>query len=275
MEDALELDPENALAYHYLAETYLGLDEPEDALEAAELSFQYDPTLVSNYRSFAEALILNGREAEAYGYIQLYLEERENQEDAHAYYLFGRAQQAHDLHPEAIESFETAYAIRKDIYEMSNYWAISLIAVEKYEDALERAQVPLDRIPRWFAPYQVQAEAYFYMEYYEDAKEIIEEGADYARTDDELVKLYYWRAKIYGDLGYPNISAENWERLLELDPELVPDEWLEEGWRRSHTSAVHTNPSRSYSHACPHQHTSLTDCCLVFYWGAMVTPPDF
>jgi tetratricopeptide (TPR) repeat protein len=228
LEDAVELAPENALVHHYLAETYIGLDEPEMALEEAQLAFEYDPTLVKNYRSLAQALILNDREAEAYGLIQLYMEEDGNEEDPLGLYLYGRAQQAYDLHEQAVANFEAAYEIRKDNYEMSNYWASSLIALGEYEDALKRLDVPLNRIPYWFEPFQVQAEAYYYLEYYGDAKESLEDGAEYAKTDRQLAKLYYWRGKIYGALGYPNISAENWERLLEIDSDVIPDEWLRE-----------------------------------------------
>jgi len=238
LENALELAPENADVLHYLAETYIALDRPEDALEAAQLSYDYNPLQVRNYRTLAQALILNGRESEAYGLIELYLRHEENKQDPLAFYLFGRAQQAYDMHEKAVSNFEKTYGITREIYEMSNYWAVSLIVLEDYDKALERIQVPLERIPRWYEPFQVQAEIYYRLEMYEDAKESIEEGAEFARTDEELASLYYWRGKIYEDLGYPNISLDNWEKLLELDIDVVPEEWLAEAQER-----VFTTPS--------------------------------
>jgi tetratricopeptide (TPR) repeat protein len=243
LENALELAPENADVLHYLAETYIALDRPEDALEAAQLSFDYNPLQVKNYRTLAQALILNGREAEAYGLIELYLRHEENKQDPLAMYLYGRAQQPYDMHEKAVSNFEKAYDITKRIYEMSNYWAISLIALGDYEKALERIQVPIERIPRWFEPYQVQAQIYYLLEQYEDAKDSIEEGAELARTDQELASLFYWRGKIYEDFGYPGISLENWEKLLELDAEEVPEEWLSEA--RERVSAAPTLPEQT------------------------------
>ena len=224
----LELDPDNALGHYYLAETLIGLEEPELALDEAQLAFENNPTLIDNYLTLGHALILNDRASEAYGLIELYLKYDENKENAMAWYLFGRAQQAYLKHEEAISSFERAYNIRKDIYEMSLYWAISLTEIEEYDLALERVQVPIERILRWFDPYQVKAEIFYLQGDYAKAKETIEDGADYARTDAQLAALYYWRGVIYRELGYPLIARENWEQLAEMDEDVVPEAWMSE-----------------------------------------------
>ncbi len=224
-EKVLELDPANARGFHYLAEAYIGLNEPELALEAAQKSQEYDITNLEHYYTLAHALIVNGREAEAYGAIELYLSDPKNQENIYAWYLLGRAQQGLGDHESALENFAKVYAQRKDIYEMSYYWAVSYIATGEYEKALERVTVPLERIPRWFEPFVAKAQAYYYMNNAADAKETIEEGAEYAKTDAQKAVLYYWRALIYAKLGYPEISDDNWEKLLELPEDVVPRDW--------------------------------------------------
>lgn len=236
----LEIEPDHALALHYQAEAYLELELYEEALEAAERSFLLDMTNVDHYFTYAHALIENDRAKEAYGYLELYLREDENKEDHIALYLLGRTHQAHNDHIRALQRFEESYDIRRDTYEMSYYWALSLLAVEEYEDALDRAQVPIEQIIRWFEPYLVKAQAYYYMEDYFEAKEAIEEGADYARTDEQLVELYYWRAVIYDELGYPLIAEDNWTALLELEPAVVPGHYRREALDRIQAPAEPT-----------------------------------
>ena len=243
LERLLEFAPENATGLHYLAETYLALDENELALEAARRAFELNMTMEENYFTLGRALVVNGFEQEAYGYLELYLREEENQENRLALYYMGRALQGFNDHVRALENFEASYKIRRDLYEMSHYWAISLVALEEYEDALDRIAVPIERITDWFDPYVVKAQTYYYMEDYAEAKEVIEEGADLADTPGQMADLFYWRGLIYEELGYPLIAMSNWEELLEMEPEDVPIEYLREAQKRANPSEPTFTPA--------------------------------
>jgi len=228
----LNFAPDVALGQHYLAEAYLALGQPEEALEPAQKAHDLDVKLVKNYLTLGRALVENDAALEGYGYLDLYLRYDENKENPIALYMFGRANQAYGNHVEAIANFEKAYSIQRTMYEMSHYWAVSLVATADYQRALERVAVPIERIGDWFEPYLVQAQAYYYLEEYADAKESIEEGAEFATSPEQLAQLYYWRALIYEDLGYPLISEENWEALLDMDPQDVPPDYLLEAQSR-------------------------------------------
>ena len=176
-------EPDNPRALHYLAEAYLALGEIELALEAAQQAFELDMTMEDHYYTLGRALIENGREQEGYGYMELYIRDNEEAlEDRFVLYYLGRAFQGLDDHIRAIENFEASYKIHRGLYEMSYYWSLSLIALGEYEDAVDRAIVPIEQIPNWFEPYVAHAQALFYLENYADAKETIEEGADLAKT---------------------------------------------------------------------------------------------
>ena len=146
--------------------------------------------------------------------------------------MMGRALQGYNDHIRAVDYFERSYAIRKDQYEMSYYWAVSLIALGEYKSALERVNVPLQQIPDWYEPYLAEAQAYYYLENYADAKEIIEVGADLAKTNSQRAELFYWRGLIYEKLGYPLIARSNWEELLDMGPGEAPIEYLREAQKR-------------------------------------------
>ncbi|MBN2044325.1 MAG: tetratricopeptide repeat protein [Anaerolineales bacterium] len=231
-EQLLKIEPDHPRGLHYLAEAYLALGENELALETARRAFELDMTMQDHYYTLGRALIENGFNQEGYGYMELYTRNMEEIEDRFVLYYLGRAFQGFDDHIRAIQHFEASYAIRRDLYEMSYYWANSLIAVGEYKDAVDRAIVPIEQTPNWFEPYVTHAQALYYLEDYDDAKEAIEAGADLAKTDEQLAVLYYWRGLIYEDLGYPLIAKQNWQKLLELSPSVVPVEFLREAQNR-------------------------------------------
>lgn len=218
--------PENAQAYFYKSLALLELDQPEEALEAAQTGFELDPLLVKNYYTLGAALVENNRGQEGYGYLELYLRYDENLQDAMALYMFGRANQAFGFHEEALDYFNQAYAIRRDIYKMSYYWAISLLATEDYRSALERVEVPIQRISDWFEPYLLQAQIYYAMDEMEDARVAIERASTHAETVPELADSYYWQGIIYGEMGFVVVARNNWTELTKLDPEQVPEAYL-------------------------------------------------
>ncbi|MEJ2757288.1 MAG: hypothetical protein P8046_02290 [Anaerolineales bacterium] len=233
--------PDNPRAYYYKALGLLELNEFEDALDAAQMAFDLDPLMVDNYYTYGAALVENDRGQEGYGYLELYLRYEDNLENAMALYMFGRANQAFGFHEEALDYFKQAYAIRRDIYEMSYYWAVSLVATEDYEAALERVEVPLQRISDWFEPYVLQAQAYFYLDELENAREAIELGSTKAKTVPELAESYYWQAIIYGEMGFVVVARNNWTELTNLDPEQVPTAYLQEA--REHLNTLPTATS--------------------------------
>lgn len=225
IEIALSVDPENAKAYTYLARVYIELDQREEALTAAQEAFDRDLTNVENYLLLAHALLMNDRPEEAIPLIETYISHMN--EDYFGWYLFGRASQAAGDPETAIDIFEFTYEQTKLIYEMRYYWSLALIDIGEYDYALDRLEVPLQRFPRWFEPYVAQAQAYYLNGEYNKAKEALEKGAKEARVtrDEQWAALYYWRAVIHSELGYPNIAADSWEDLLSLPLQAVPTEW--------------------------------------------------
>ncbi len=239
----LDFAPENALGQHYLAAAYLALGEPEEALEPAQKAHQLDVTLVKNYLTLGQALVENGKALEGYGYLDLFLRYDQNKDNPIALYMFGRANQAYGNHADALANFEKAYQIQRTLYEMSHYWAVSLVATGEYERALERVAVPIERIGEWFEPFLVKAQAYYYQEQFSGAKEAIEEGAEFALSPEQLAELYYWRGLIYEDLGYPLIAKDNWQALLDMDPADVPPDYLLEAQSRNLPAAPTFTPA--------------------------------
>jgi tetratricopeptide (TPR) repeat protein len=243
IEIAFEIDPENPVAYSLLAQVYIIQNLPEEALEAAQAAYQRDLVNVDNYYLLGYALILNERHNEAIPLIETYLSHLE--EDYFAWYLLGRAYQGIGNPEVAVQIFTDTYAERRNIYEMSYYWGLALIDIEEYDSAIERLDVPIERIPSWFEPYVAQAEAYYLNGQADRGKEIIEDSSEFARTDRQLAALYYWRAILYTELGYPGIAETNWEALLALPPSEVPAEWWSEAQTNLGTSSPATTPAEA------------------------------
>jgi tetratricopeptide (TPR) repeat protein len=226
VEIALTIDPENAQAFNFLSKIYIELNRPEEAIEAAQEAFDRDLTNTENYILLGHALLMNERADEAIPLLEIYVSHMS--EDYFGWYLLGRANQEVGNTESALEIFELTYEERKNIYEMSYYWALSLIDAEEYEAAIDRLQVPIRRIPNWFEPYVAQAKAYYLNEEYDQAKEVLETNSNRARSDEQKAALYYWRGMIYTELGYPVIAENSWLDLLSLPIQAVPTEWRSE-----------------------------------------------
>lgn len=259
--------PENPQGHYYRAMALLELNQPEEALEAAQTAFALDPLLVMNYYALGAALVENDRGREGYGYLDLYLRYEENLKDAMALYMFGRANQAFDFHAEALDYFQQAYAIRRDIYEMSYYWAISLAATEDYEAALERVEVPLQRLSEWFEPYVLQAQIYYALDELEEARVAIERGSTHAKTVPELAESFYWQGIIYGEMGFVVVARNNWTELTNLDPEQVPTAYLQAAQEH-----LETLPTATPAEPTPTRVGSITTTATPTATPGTVTP---
>ena len=71
-EAAIEITPDSALAYLYLADAQLALGENDAALQSAQRANQIDMTLIPVYLALAQAYIATGQSEQAIGVLQTY-----------------------------------------------------------------------------------------------------------------------------------------------------------------------------------------------------------
>ncbi|MGD8456501.1 MAG: tetratricopeptide repeat protein [Anaerolineales bacterium] len=216
----LDINPENGMAYYYLASAYLLQEENEEALEAAYKAQELDATILESYFILAQAMAANDMLVEALSPLQTYLTyEKENGE---AWFLSGRGKQAAGNHNGALEDFTTALKLRPDLYEINYYRGLSYMAVGNIENALDRLKVSGQHFPKWFDAQVALTDAYYQSGEYKAANQTIVDARSSAKTDEQLAVFYYWRALTFEMMGFSEQAEMDWNALLELPSLTTP-----------------------------------------------------
>lgn len=229
---ALELDPANALAYHIAAKTYLELGQFEEALTAAQKCFELDITIIENYLTLGEALIENEQIAEAQQSLKTYL--AFNEGTAVTWMLTGRTEQVVDNHEGALESFQKALDLDINLVEVSYWQGLSYLALEDYENAIDRLKNAVRIFPDWFGPQINYGKALLLSDEASAADGYFQINAatGKVKTDEDRAALYYWLALAFEALDDWDSATDYWDDMLALPPDVVPPEWRQ-------TAALH------------------------------------
>ena len=73
-----------------------------------------------------------------------------------------------------------------------------------------------------------------------EARDQISASEPYAETDYQKAQVYYYRALAIEAIGNQPTADKEWEKLLELPPEAVPEEWIEAAQERLSPSPTPT-----------------------------------
>lgn len=220
---ALELNPSSALAYKLLAQIHIANEDYPAAQEAAQTANQLDVTLIENYLYLGLSLLENGYHTDALAPLQVYLQTYED--DAYAWYLEGRAHQAYNNHETALQSFEKALKLDKDLYVTNYYRGISYLALGDYDNALERLENATRFFPKWFEAHLNFGKALLESGDTTAAYFQINKSTSFAKTDEQRAMLYYYRGLALEQLERHTEALNDWEALLDLPETAVPNEW--------------------------------------------------
>lgn len=234
-ESALELDPENARAYFYIAEVHQINQDYEDALTFAELAHEYDLTLVDNYFVLSRALIQIGQAGDALGYIQTYL--TYNPESGKAWLMLAQAQAALEEYENVLVTAEIVKEVDDTVYEINYYRGFAELALDDYENAIDSLENAIRIFDKWFEPQLALGQAIFLNGDAGNGYAAIHKAERLSESDEQLVQLYYWRALSLEALDNFEQANKDWVRLLNLPLDLVPDEW--EKLANSHINGVY------------------------------------
>jgi tetratricopeptide (TPR) repeat protein len=219
-EAVLAINPDNGMAYYYLASAYLLLDRPAEALDAAIRAQELDSTILENYVVLGQAMVENDRLVDALSPLQTYLDFVDD--NGMAWYLSGRARQAAGDHAGALGDFGIAIELREDLLDIYYYSGLSYLALGDIENALKQLRIAGKLFPSWFEVQVALTEAYYKNENYKDANNTIVEAKSSAKTDQQLAFFYYWRAYTFEMMGYLEQAEMDWNALLDLPPGSAP-----------------------------------------------------
>ncbi|MBT3240877.1 MAG: tetratricopeptide repeat protein [Chloroflexi bacterium] len=225
LETSLELAPDNARVQLFAANYYFANGLYEEALLAAQTSLTLDNTIIDTYIVLGLSYYENDLFEEAISPIQTFLTyETENGE---AWYYLGRAHQNIGEHEVALIAFDQVEKLKQGIIEVFLYKGLSLYELDLVDEAI----LEFNRAFLFF-PDQFEAKLYHgvgLMEGGEVGEGYFEINASssFAKTDQQKAMLYYWRGHSLERLNEPVKARQDWDALLALDSEYVPQDWAE------------------------------------------------
>ena len=230
---ALEIIPESALAYLYLANAQLNLGEIDAALKSATHANELDMTLVPVYVTLARAYIATGKTAQAVSVLQTYTVFMP--EDTSADLQLGTAYNAAGEYEAAVEVLNKALDANRRNAEAYFQRGTAYLNLDNpnLAEADFKAAVTYD--PLDFDFHLGLARAYFLQDKPGNAYIQAEQKAlPLAKSDDSKAQVYYWEALFLEASGDPtsDVGARNcWLKLIALPANEMPEAWRTEAYQ--------------------------------------------
>jgi tetratricopeptide (TPR) repeat protein len=224
---AVEISPDSALAYLYLADAQLALGENDTALASAQHANQIDLTLIPVYLALARAYIATGQSDQAVSVLQTYTIYAPN--DTSAFLTLGKAYNAAGQYQLAVNTLNKAIdADRRDYdaYIQRGYAYFNLqepsLAVTDFRSAITYNPSDFDAqlgLARALDLQKKTGDAYIQME---------QKVYPLAKTDPTKAQVYYYEALFLEEIG-DKLSlqgADNaWTKLIALPADVMPADW--------------------------------------------------
>ena len=233
LETALEITPNSALAYLYLADAQLNLGENEAALQSATHANTLDLTLVPVYLTLARAYIATGQSTQAVSVLQTYTIYAP--EDTSAFLKLGIAYNAAGDYEAAVKVLNKAINANKrnsDAYFQRGSAYMNLNDPNLAETDFKAA---VNYSPYNFDAHLGLARAYFMQHQPGDAYMQAEKNAyPLAKSDGAKAQVYYWEALFLEAIGDPTSSQGaiiNWNKLIALPAGVMPETWRAEAYQ--------------------------------------------
>ena len=233
LKTAVEINPKSALAFLYLAQAQLSLNENDAALESALAANRIDMTLIPVYLALAKAYVATGQTEQAVGVLQTYTIYAPN--DTNAFLSLGAAYNAGSQYQLAVDILDKAIAADRrnaEAYFQRGFAYLNLekptLAVADFKLAIAYDPLDFDAQLDLARAYDMQGkpgDAYVQAETY---------AVPLAKSDSTKAQVYYWEALYLEEIG-DSLSLEGarnaWYKLIALPADVMPAEWRTEAFQ--------------------------------------------
>ncbi|MBN1305769.1 MAG: tetratricopeptide repeat protein [Anaerolineales bacterium] len=226
LEKAETLRPDSPFIYLYRARAHLSLGENRQALEAAQKANEMDITNLESYYTLALAYEATNKLNEAVDALETYV--IYEPEDPKVLTMLGTAYNEQERYEEAIEVLTASININ---YAQGNARLQRGIAyVYTGEGKLAEAELKeaAGYLPDSFEISFSLGRAHMLQDHYGDAYLQFLNTENLTENSRELAQVYYWRALCLEELNQIQPALKDWENLVALPQNAVPQEWREE-----------------------------------------------
>jgi tetratricopeptide (TPR) repeat protein len=221
-----DLNPESALLYLYRSQALLNLEQYEQALEAAQLAYDKDRTILPLYFTLGLSHLQSGNPRRAKTFFEIYL--RYVQDDPRAWEALGRTLfEQGDSYENAIEAFNAALELDENSFIALLYRGLTYLEVGEGQLAVNDLVLARNFDRESFEASLGLGQALFLAERIEDAISQFSGSESLADTDLQRARVYYWRAQAFNALGDRKAAVMDFQALIDVDSEDVSKDWIE------------------------------------------------
>jgi tetratricopeptide (TPR) repeat protein len=224
LKKAIEISPESADAYLYLANAQLAQEENTSALASAQRANQLDMTIIPVYLALAKAYIATGQSEKAVGALQTYSIYEPN--DTSAFLALGTAYNAAGEYELAVTLLSKAVEAERKNAEAYYQRGFAYLSLEKGDLAQQDFEKAVIYDPSDFDAQIDLARALYMQDKPGDAYMQAETKAlPLAQSDGTKAKVYYWEALFLEGIDNQEGADACWNRLLALPADVMPGDW--------------------------------------------------
>jgi tetratricopeptide (TPR) repeat protein len=227
LEIAEKLVPESPLIYAYRSQALLQSGEFEMALEAAQQAYELDQTILEVYQTLGNLHLLSGNSDQASHFLEIYL--RYVTDDANTWAAYGRALfESGDRFDEAMHAFDLALVLDENSFTALLFRGLSYLESGQGQLAVNDLFIARNFDRESFVASLGLARALSLAERYNDAVSQFTGSELLASTESQRAEVYYWRADTFRLIGDKISALNDFETLLTIEDETIPEIWLNE-----------------------------------------------
>lgn len=230
LEIAENLIPESPLIFAYRSQALLQSGEFELALEAAQQAYDLDQTILSVYQTLGNLYLMTGKSTQASHYLEIFL--RYITDDADTWAAYGRALfEDGDQIDQAMRAFDRALELDENSFTALLFRGLSYLESGQGQLAVNDLFIARNFDRESFIASLGLARALSLAERYDDAISQFNGSELLVSTDFERAEVYYWRANTFRLMGEKISALNDYQSLLEITAESIPEIWVREAQR--------------------------------------------
>lgn len=223
LDSAKRLMPEAPLLYLYRSQIALAQGDSTSAVIFAEYAYSLDITQLPIYLGLAEAYMAAGDYEQAQEALGTYLVYVDNKPDG--YIMMGRIRLMQADYEGALEMFDQALEIDRESAQAYYYRGITFMELGDGQDAVNDLVKAQKQDLKNFQINLDLGRALMLAERNVDARDQFDATYKLADSELEFATVYYYRAQAFENLRATTSAGRDWQSLLMLANDDIPEEW--------------------------------------------------
>ena len=215
-DEALRLNPQNAMVYNNRGKAYNDLGEHQRAIEDLNEAIRLDPKLAWAYNNRGNAYNELGEHQRAIEDLNEAI--RLDPKLAWAYNNRGVSYDNLGEHRRAIEDYDEAIRLDPKLASAYNYRGNAYANLGEHQRAIEDLNEAIRLDPKLAPAYNYRGYAYNDLG---EHRRAIEDYDEAIRLDPKLASAYNYRGNAYANLGEHQRAIEDYDEAIRLDPKLA------------------------------------------------------